>query len=259
MKIFEKIDYQNLLLDAVITLLAFQFLNLTEFVSETLRWMIYLIVLIQSFAFFLLYSDFGFLEWKDQYNKNKVLEKLKCRFELILRGYIMFSWIFSFLWILVPVEYLKSEKGLDYTGAAAISFFINLFVGLLIFIRLFANDDYGEKQTIKKFWKRPFKNRSWGEIFIIPVYEFLLYGHLFNKKVRYWIAYFITFGFLVYTETLFEIIAQSGEIITPFWIFAIMFSYFPVRMLLLIRPPFSTIEMFSAFTAFGIFIYTLIT
>lgn len=258
MKIFKNVDFHNLLLDIVITLLAFQFIDLSGLVWETLPIAVYLIIPVQSLALFLLYSDYVITDRLEPVSGRRVLSGFKRNFEIYLRGYVMFSWALGFMWILVPVEYLKTETGSDYTGAAAFSFFIGLFSGLVLVVRFFANGEPGERQQIERVWSKSPRHRSWSEAIILPLYDFLLYGNLSNRAIRSRIAYLITFAFLVYTETLFEIISGSGAAPLGFIVVAVLLSYFPVRMLLLIRPPFSTIEMLSAFTAFGIFVGTVL-
>lgn len=258
MKIFKYVDFHNLILDIVITLVAFQFIDLSGLVWETLPVAVYLIIPVQSLALFLLYSDYPVTDRLEPASGSWFLSGFKRKFETYLRGYVMLSWALGFMWILVPVEYLKTETGCDYTGAAAFSFFIGLFSGLVLVVRFFANGEPGERQQISRVWSKSLKYRNRSEAIILPLYDFLLYGNLYTGTIRSRIAYLITFAFLVYTETLFEIISSSGAAPYGFIVVAVLLSYFPVRMLLLIRPPFSTIEMLSAFTAFGIFVGTVL-
>lgn len=256
MKPFNKIELQNLFLDLVITFIAFKFIDISGFVKGTLQWLIYIIIAVQSFALFLLYSDYK-IDKIEENTSRDLSERIKTSIEIWLRGFIMFSWAIGFIWIFLPIDYLKVQTGLEFVWAARISFFVGLFNGIILLVRFFANYESGERETISNFWNRPYKNKTWAEIIIIPIYEFLFYTNIATGKIRYWMAYAVTFAYLIYTETLFDIMVSENSVSIPLVILAFAISYLPIRMLLLIRPPFSFIELISAFSAFLIILYTL--
>ena len=259
MSLVSKIELRNILLDIVITLLALQFIDISAFVEKTLSFAIYFIILVQSFALFLLLSDESFDEDLETSKAIGIVEKTKIQVRMWLRGFAMFAWIIGPLWILLPLTYLNETTGQEFVWAHRISMFIGIATGLVLFVRFFANssDNNSEVEHLKNWHRKPSEDKPMAERIIIPVYNFFLYRNIGNSKFRYWLAYFITVGYLIYTETLFEVLMANSSLEKPLIILGVIGSYFPVRMLLLVKPPFSLFEVFSAFTAFGIFIYMI--
>ncbi|MBS1796485.1 MAG: hypothetical protein JSS81_21725 [Acidobacteria bacterium] len=257
MKVLGKLSPENVLLDLAITLLAYRFIDISGFVEKTLPWLVYLIVAYQSVVLFLLYADLSVDDQPEEKDAG-FGARLRGTVALVLRSFAMFSWILSFIWAILPVVYLENLTGQSFVWAKRISITVGLVSGLLLLVRFFANaEGDSEKQYIEDWFEKPADEKKTAEKIVIPIYAFLLYRIVGTSRSRYWAAYVLTFVFLVYTETLFQLIAPAPATPKIFLVPAIIFSYLPMRFLLLLRPPFSLPEVFSAIFAFALFIHSL--
>ena len=256
MRFLRNIEFKNLLLDIVITLLAFRYIDISVFVESSLNWVVYFVVIIQSFAIFLLWSDESILDFVDDPDHPTFIERTKYKITSWLSHFSMFSWALVCFWIMIPIYHLRAVTGHDFKWAVRISVVVCIVSGFILMIRFMATDV--EKKQIEDFNQEPQEGKSPVLRFFVNLYDFLIYKNIGNKTVRYWLAYVIVFAFLVYTETLFEMLAP-GKTVSMYYILpAVFLSYFPMRMLLVIKPPFSFIELATALCAFGIFVYSLL-
>ncbi|MDH3530349.1 MAG: hypothetical protein OEQ28_12355, partial [Acidobacteriota bacterium] len=96
------------------------------------------------------------------------------------------------------------------------------------------------------------------EKILIPAYDFFIYGNIADERSRNFAAFVIGFAFLIYTETVFALASGDPNISVVYLIASVFLSYFPMRMLLVITPPFSLTELGLALAAFGVFLFTLV-
>lgn len=253
------IELRNLFLDIVITLLAINLLDISFFVEQSLPVVIYFIIPVQSLGFYLMYADRGL----DVINEGRSFyEKTKNFFSLLARASAMFYWVLGVAWIFLVFNFLEIRTVALIGWAKAVSIAAGVVIGILVLVRMFANSDNidggesSEQSYIRSIWELPFERKRWGEIIILPIYEAVIYGKT-KENFRSWLGWFITCAFLIYTETLYELMFYSDQVSKPPLVASIIFSYFPVRLVLLTRPPYSLLEAFSAVTSFLIFIVML--
>jgi hypothetical protein len=253
-------EYKNILIDIVITVLAFQLIDISYFVRESLPFTIYFIVFVQTFILFLLYGDFSFDDSEDEVVETGFLYKIRYAVGKFILAFALFNWLISLIWVSLPFHYLADVHGEKAKIAWMISLFIAIVGGIILFVRFFANEGSGESHEealMRRYFQQPSEKRNWLKSLIYYIYGFLFYKNIGSKEFRNWMGYVLVFIFLVYTETLFELMVTEQIVSTWNFIVAIIFSYFPIRMLLVAKPPVSLLEIISAFTAFGIFIYML--
>ena len=249
------IEFRNLFLDLVITLIAFKYIDISVFVESSLHWVVYLIVIVQSFAIFLLWSDETILEFIDDPEYPTFIENVKYKLTNWLRHFAMFSWALVCFWIMIPVYHLRAQTGEDFRWAVRISVVVCLVSGLILMIRFMSTKV--ESDDIKAWRRKPESEKKPFERIFIPLYEFFIYKNIGNSSFRDWLAYIIVSVFLIYTETMFEVLTLGASVSLYYIIPAIFFSYLPMRLLLVVKPPFSLIELATAFAAFGVFVYML--
>lgn len=250
---WKTVELRNLFIDIVITLLAINLLDISPFVEQSLPVAIYFIIPVQSLGFYLMYADRGL----DNIPEGRTFyEQTKNFFSLLARASAMFYWVLGVVWIFLVFNFLETKNAALAGWARNVSIAAGVVIGILVLVRMFANSENSELDHIRSVRKLPFKQKRWGEIIILPVYEFLIYGNT-KEKTRAWFGWFVAFVFLVYTETLYELMFFSHQISKPQLIASIVFSYFPVRLVLLTRPPYSLLEAFSAVASFLIFIFML--
>ena len=255
MGFIRNIEFRNLFLDVIITLLAFQYLDISNFVENSLHVAIYFIVIVQSFVLFLMWGEETILEDTDAPKSLSILQRFKFNLSVRFRYFAMFSWAFVCIWVMVPIWHLRAQTEEDFRWAVRISAIVSVISGIILMIRFFSTDI--EQKQIDKWKMKPPSEKHPVQNFFVLLYEFLIYKNLGSVVFRSWLVFIIVFGFLVYTETVFEILAGDGAVSTPYIVAGILFSYFPMRMLILIKTPFSFIELTSALVAFGIFVYML--
>ena len=255
MRFIRNIEFRNLFLDVIVSLLAFQFIDITIFVESSLQWIVYFIVIVQSVALFLMWGDETILNDTETPEHFGFLGRFKFNLSVYFRHFAMFSWVFVCIWVMIPIWHLRESTGHDFRWAVRVSVITSIVFGLILMIRFFSTDV--EQKQIDAWKIKPDKEKGSIKNFFVLLYEFLIYENIGGVSLRSWLAFIIVFGLLVYTETLFEIITRDGSVSIPCIVAGILFSYLPMRMLILIKTPFSFIELASALIAFGLFIYSL--
>ena len=85
--------------------------------------------------------------------------------------------------------------------------------------------------------------------------------HEGNPKLKIFhktIGIFIPAIYLSISEILIFTSAQSEFVGTGVVILTVLISYFPIRFLMMLKPPFSILELISALSAFAYFVHTLV-
>ncbi len=264
MKLFRNIELRNLLVDIILILLMIQYLDVSEYVLKSFPYVIYTIIFVQSITYLLMYGSSELQSFENDESKKTFLDKVREVLYIIPGFSMMFYFAIGWVWILAPVNYLDFKTGTENEWIFTYSGIVGLVMGVVVLVRLFAHTDHkAEKEYVENF-DRNSKYTTFAERIIIPVYGFIIYGTVKNEKLRNWLGYILGFAFLIYTETLFEIMIYDEKFMADdrympaFTYFALFFSFFPVRLLMLIKPPFSIIEIISAFITFGIFLYMLL-
>lgn len=254
----KNVELRNLFIDIAIALLAVNLLDISHFVEQSLPFGIYFIVPVQSLGFYLMYADRG-LNNIDQ--GRDLYEKTKNFFSILARASAMFYWILGVGWIFLVFRFLETRGVALSVWAKTISVAVGVTVGILVLVRMFASsENFGgesaEQSYLRSMREVPFEKKRRGEIIILPVYETLVYGKT-GENVRAWTGWLVTCVFLIYTETLYEIMFFSERVSKPPLVASMIFSYFPARLVLLTRPPYSLPEAFSAVASFLVFIFML--
>lgn len=78
-----------------------------------------------------------------------------------------------------------------------------------------------------------------------------------TKGGNLWNALFV-YLYLVFTETIIQTSTAVRKFSTLSVLLCVLVSYVPMRVLLLMRKPFSTLEFLSAILALAVFVYTLV-
>lgn len=253
MNLSKSVELRNLFIDIVITLLAINLLDFSFFVEQSLPVAVYFIIPVQSLGFFLMYADSGLDVIAEGRN---FFEKTKNFFSILARASAMFYWVLGVAWIFLVFNFLETRTVAVNGWAKITTIAVGVVLGTLVLVRMFASGEGSELEHIRSVRKLPFKQKRWGEIIILPVYEFIIYRSI-KENIRSWLGWLVACVFLIYTETLYELMFYSDQVSKAPLIASLVFSYFPVRLVLLTRLPYSLIEAFSAVVSFLIFVFML--
>lgn len=97
--------------------------------------------------------------------------------------------------------------------------------------------------------------------FAAPAAFFVAIARRYNTKrapVEQVIRFLVPIVYLIISETIMFAAAHSEEMGWAPVLFGVAFSYLPFRLILILTPPKSLFEVFTAITAFAYFIYRLI-
>ena len=249
-----EIDFKYLLIDAAILLLAFGYIDLYAVTHETLPLFIYYLFPVQCLLILVMWGDMTISDY-DEMGEIGVVAKIKKKVMQVCQAFLLLSWIVSFIWMMPVLEYLQESTGEYFYWTARITVALGILTGILMMIRLFSLDS--EKKYIENWHKSGKEYATWPEYVIVPIYGFLIYGNVKREWMRTVFALTIGVVFLLYTESVFELVFNWGGVSTAYLIFALVLSYLPVRLLLALRPPFSLTELFCAVAALGVFIWSL--
>ncbi|MDH3531191.1 MAG: hypothetical protein OEQ28_16655, partial [Acidobacteriota bacterium] len=147
MSLWREIEFRNILIDAAITLVALKYLDVSGFVELTLPYVIGFLLVVQSVIYFLAWGSETF-EDLEEFRGSPLVRKIKAKAAVWLTAFVLFSWILSFIWVMVPIEFLQNKTGQYLYWTARISVVIGILTGLVMMIRHFATPV--EKKQIEK-------------------------------------------------------------------------------------------------------------
>ncbi len=248
--LYTEIDLKNLAIDIVVTLVAIRYLDFTGFVDASLPYAVGALIVVQFLVFFLLWGSTTFEDLEDARGIG-LARRLKLKANVWLTASVLFSGVLGLVWVMAPIEHVQNRTGEYYYWTARLVIVFGVLAGIVMLIRHFATEV--EKKKIAVWRAMEESKKPMSHWIAVNLYDFLIYGNLGSERIRGWIGFIIGFAFLIYTETMFFVMARDALITPEFLIVSVYLSYFPMRMLLVLCPPFSLTELFTALVAFFVF------